>query len=250
MNPETLNQFKPASDHLAQRSILVTGAGQGLGRALALECARLGATLILLGRTSAKIEQVYDEIVQAGYAEPILLPMDLRVATDHDFEQMAGAIQSQLGGLTGIVHCAADFTSPAPMEQIRLDAWMHSLRANLAGPLSLTRACVRMLRAAADASVIFTGETHGLHASAFWGAFAAANSGLAHCTRMLALEWAHQPQLRANLIVPGNIDSPQRSKTHPGEHASERRPIAQVLPAYLYLLGASGRGCTGEIIEL
>lgn len=250
MMPDTLAAFLPTRDCLRQRTVLITGAGQGLGRALALECASHGATVILLGRTLAKLEGAYDDIIAAGHAEPVLMPMDLAKSSDHDFDQMAGTIEAQLGGLTGIVHCAADFTSPAPLEQIRLEAWMQSLRVHLAAPLALTRACARLLRAAPDASVLFTGETHGLHAGAFWGAFAAANAALTHSVHMLALEWAHWPQLRVNLIVPGNIDSPQRARTHPGEHARERKPLAAVLPAYLCLLSDAGRGCSGKVFEL
>lgn len=250
MTPQSPRGFEPAPDCLRDRAVLVTGAGQGLGRALAQTCAQHGATVILLGRTAAKLESVYDEIVRAGHPEPLLMPLDLRGASDHAFDQMAGAIEAQLGGLAGIVHCAADFASPTPMEQISLEAWMQSLRVHLAAPLSLTRACARLLRAAPDASVVFTGETHGLHAGAFWGVFAAANAALIHSTRMLALEWAHWPQLRVNLVIPGAIDSPQRSRTHPGEHARERRPLTDVLPAYLYLLSASARGHSGHIIEV
>lgn len=250
MNPDILRSFQAPSDYLHGRSLLITGAGQGLGRAVALDAAQLGATIILLGRTQAKLERTYDDIVQAGGTEPVMMPLDLAKAGDNEFDQIAGAIASQLGGLAGIVHCASDFTSPAPMEQTRMDAWMQSLRTNLVAPLSLTRACARLLRAAPDASVIFTGETHGLHPGAFWGALAAPNSALAHCTRTLSLEWAHWPHLRVNMLVPGNIDSPQRAKTHPGEHARERKPMASVLPAFVYLLGERGRGISGQVIEL
>ncbi len=212
--------------------------------------ARCGATVILHGRQTTKLERTYDEIVQAGGAEPMIVPLDLSLATDHDFEQLAGAIDAQLGGLSGIVHCAADLLAPAPMEQQRLDDWGHTLRVNVCAPMALTRACARLLRSSQDGSVIFTGETHGLHPASFWGGFAAAKSALVTLTRVLAQEWAHVEHLRVNMIVPGKIDSPQRHKTHPGEHASERTPLEATLPAYLYLLAIQSRGVTGQIFEL
>ncbi len=250
MTPSTLANYQPPPRLLAEHIILVTGAGQGLGRAVALGAARCGASVILHGRQTAKLEKLYDQILREDCPEPTILPLDLARATDHDFDQMAGAIESKLGSLSGIVHCAADLLPPAPMEQQRLDDWMLALRVNLVAPMALTRACARLLRAASSASVIFTGDTHGLHPAAFWGGFATSKSALVPLTQILAQEWAHIPHLRANMIVPGKIDSPQRSRSHPGEHPMERRPLDSVLPAYLYLLGQDSQDITGQIFEL
>lgn len=249
MNALEMLQYQPAPAALAKRVILVTGAGQGLGKSIALASARLGATLILHGRDAEKLETLYDEIVREGGAEPLLFPLDLSKATELDFDQMAGAIEAQLGSLSGIVHCASHLLLPAPMEQQRLKDWAHAYQVNVAAPMAITRSCARLLRAAQDASVIFTGETHGQHPAAFWGGFAAAGSALITLTRILAAEWAHLEKLRVNMIIPGKIDSPQRSKTHPGEHLKERASIDSVLPAYLYLLAADSRGATGGIFE-
>ncbi|MFN0315256.1 MAG: SDR family NAD(P)-dependent oxidoreductase [Burkholderiales bacterium] len=246
----SLLTYQAPLDLLAGRVILVTGAGQGLGHAVALGAARCGATVILHGRSVAKLETLYDQIMREGYPEPMILPLDLAQASDRDFDQMAGAIESELGSLSGIVHCAAELLPPAPIEQQRLDDWMRVLRINLAAPMALTRACSRLLRAAPSASVIFTGETHGLHPAAFWGGFAASKGALVTLTQILAQEWEHLPNLRANMLVPGKIDSPQRGQSHPGEHATQRSPLSSVLPAYLYLLGQDSLGTTGRIFEL
>ncbi|MSQ58281.1 MAG: SDR family NAD(P)-dependent oxidoreductase [Betaproteobacteria bacterium] len=246
----SLLAYQAPPNLLAGRVILITGAGQGLGHTVALGAARCGATVIAHGRNTAKLERLYDRITGEKYPEPMILPLDLAHATDREFDQMAGGIESQLGSLSGIVHCAAELLPPAPIEQQRLDDWMRLLRVNLAAPMSLTRACARLLRTAPSASVIFTGETHGLHPAAFWGGFAAAKGALASLTRILAQEWEHLPSLRANMIVPGNIDSPQRGQSHPGEHSTERAPLISVLPAYLYLLGQDSLGITGQIFEL
>ena len=69
-------------------------------------------------------------------------------------------------------------------------------------------------------------------------------------TPVVAEEWSHLPHLRVNMVVPGNIDSPQRGKTHPGEHASERRPLHSAVPTYMELLCEHGRGVSGRVIEL
>jgi NAD(P)-dependent dehydrogenase (short-subunit alcohol dehydrogenase family) len=249
MSLSDLRTYQPPDNSLSGRTLLITGSGQGLGRTIALGAARLGASIILHGRNTQKLEHVYDEILGSCANEPIILPMDFATATDHDFDQMAGAIESQLGTLDAVVHCAAQLLSPAPIEQQHLEAWTQTLRVNLAAPMALTRACAKLLRASKDASVIFTGETHGLHPAAFWGGFAAAKSALVTLTQILAQEWAHLESPRVNMIVPGKIDSPQRKTSHPGEHPSERATLESVLPAYLYLLGADSRGVSGRIFE-
>src|SRR6478609_6766076 len=141
-----LRQYKPDSDLLKDRAILVTGAGRGIGRVAALTLAKHGATVILHGRDVAKLESLYDEIEAAGGAQPTILPLDLAGARDRDFENLALAIESQLGRLDGILHNASHFDHLGPLDQQRLDEWLVSLRVNLAVPFALTRACTYLLK--------------------------------------------------------------------------------------------------------
>ncbi|MEX2326388.1 MAG: SDR family NAD(P)-dependent oxidoreductase, partial [Pseudomonadales bacterium] len=76
--------YSAPPDLLKDRIILVTGAGDGIGRTAATTFARHGATVILLGRTTSKLEAVYDEIVEAGGPEPGIVPMDLMNASADD----------------------------------------------------------------------------------------------------------------------------------------------------------------------
>ncbi|MGL5557181.1 MAG: SDR family NAD(P)-dependent oxidoreductase, partial [Aeromonas veronii] len=73
--------YQAPRDLLKDKVILVTGAGDGIGREAALTYAAHGATVILLGRTSAKLEAVYDQIEAAGYPLPAIVPVDLKGAT-------------------------------------------------------------------------------------------------------------------------------------------------------------------------
>ncbi len=152
--------YTPAIDLLANRVILITGAGGGVGRAAAVACARHGATVVLLGRTVSKLEKVYDEIVETGGPQPAIFPVDLSAATDADFESIADAIGYQLGRLDGILHCATEFDQLAPLGQESLEEWLRLFRVNAATPAALNRVCTALLAKQA-ASVVLVGETHG-----------------------------------------------------------------------------------------
>ena len=238
---------RQALPSLAQRVVLVTGAGQGLGRVIALACARQGATVILHGRTVQKLEGVYDEINAATATQPFILPLDLETATSSDFAALAHAIQTQAGRLDAIVHCAAMLTKLSPLEQQTLEQWLATLRVNLAAPFALTRACLPLLNAAADASVIFTLDSRGQQPKAYWGGYAVAKAGLAALLAVLADEWENRPNLRANAVVPGPIASPMRRQTHPGETLERQTAVEELVPLYMYLLGGQNKSDSGAI---
>ena len=230
--------------------ILVTGAGQGLGRAVALACAAHGATVALLGRKQEKLDATYDAIAAAGGAEPALVPLDLAVAGSEQYEALAALVRRDLRRLDGIVHCASHFAPLGPLANETLEQWMEMLRVNLAAPFALTRACLPLLSAAPDPSVIFTGETHGAHPRAYWGGFAVAKSALSTLAAIWADELEHAGKPRVNVLIPGPIASPQRLRSHPAEDRSRLRSPESAAAAFLYLLGADGRGVNGRTLEL
>lgn len=243
-----MNDYTPAPDLLKGRVILVTGAGQGLGRAAALAYARHGATVILLGRTVNKLEQVYDEIVAAGGAQPAIFPMDLGAAFDSDFEAMAQAIGYQLGRLDGILHCAARFEALTPQHLDSLADWLTQFRVNAAAPAAINRACAQYLQAADRAAVILVGESHGHEPKAYWGGFAVSKAALEAYFKVQADEWSEAP-MRINLLIPGPIHSPQRARTHPGEDKSRLPQPDDLVPDLLYLMGTDSAGVRGQIVS-
>lgn len=233
---------------LNQRIILVTGAGQGLGRAAALAYAREGATVILLGRTVKKLEAVYDEIVAAGHPQPAIIPMDLAAATDADFESMAQAIGYQFGQLHGICHCAAEFETLSPLELENLTDWLTLFRVNAAAPAVINRVMTHYLQRADHASVILVGETHGNVPAAYWGGFAVSKAALEAYFKIQADEWSEAPQ-RINLLIPGPMQSPQRAKTHPGEDKSRLPTCDEVATWLVDLMGPNSTQVRGQIVN-
>ena len=242
--------YSPRADLLAGRVILVTGAGQGLGRSVALACAAHGATTALLGSDKDKLAAVYDAIAETSAPEAALIPMDLCTAGDREFESLAHLVRRDLKRLDGVVHCASHFVPLAPLANQTLEQWLVLLRVNLAAPVALTRACLPLLSDASDSSVVFTGETHGAHPAAYWGAFAVAKSALS----ALATIWSDELEARAvpriNVLIPGPISSPQRGRSHPGEDPGRLRTPEEAARAFLFLLGPDSAAISGRTLEL
>ncbi len=241
--------YKPKPDLLKGRVILVTGATRGIGRVAALTFAAHGATVVLHGRDVSALEKVYDEIQEKGHPEPAAIPLALERAGTRDFDSLAHAIESRLGRLDGLLHNAAHLEKLSALDFQTVEEWNRTLQVNLVAPFALTQACARLLKASPDASVVFTSETHGHAPAPFWGGNAASKAGLEALMKVQAAEWETLANLRANVIIPGPVDSPSRAKTHPGELPASRRPPEQLMPAYLYLIGPDSRGVTGKIIE-
>lgn len=244
-----MKDYLPRSDLLAGRVILVTGASSGLGRSASLAYARHGATVALLARDADRLETVYDEIVASGGPEPAMFPYDLAAADDRSLETLAGTIAHHLKRLDGVLHSAHQFYSLTPLELQTLEQWQALMRVNLIAPFALTRACLPLLKQAPDASIVFTGETHGHHPSAFWGGYAVAKSGLETLTRVWADELSSNEALRVNTLIPGQVATTLRTRTHPGLSPDSLPGIDALMPWYLYLMGEDSRSVRGQIIE-
>src|SRR5690606_21957274 len=148
--------YQPTSDALADKIILVTGAGDGIGRQAALSFAAHGATVILVGRTLAKLEKVYDEIEAAGGSQPALMPLNLESASDDEYVAIANAIRETFGRLDGLLHNAGELGERTPISNYSTGAWLRCMQVNVNAPFMLTKALLPLLEEAQFSSVLFT----------------------------------------------------------------------------------------------
>ena len=128
--------------------------------------------------------------------------------------------------------------------------WVNQYRINTVAPMGLTRAFLPLLKQSADASVIFVGESHSEDPKAYWGGFGASKAALNYLCKVAADEWERFDNLRANVLVPGPVNSPQRMKTHPGEARSERKDYEEIMPDFVWWASGESRGRSGEIVYL
>ncbi|HLZ98294.1 MAG TPA: YciK family oxidoreductase [Steroidobacteraceae bacterium] len=241
--------FTPSAGLLAERVILVTGASSGLGRALAVECARAGATVILCGRNAGKLGRVYDEIESLDAPQPAIATLDLATATAAHYDALAGTVESEFGRLDGLVHSAGVLGDRTPLEQYDVPTWCRVLHVNLTAPFILTQVLLPGLRRGRDPSVIFVSSGVVRDSRPFWGAYAVAKSGLESVRSMWAQELEGEPAVRVNSINPGRMRTPMRAAAYPAEDPETLPTPASVTGPFLYLLSTHGRGTTGQYFD-
>lgn len=244
-----MNNYEAPPGLLVDRVILVTGAGDGIGRAAAKALAAHGATVVLAGRSLAKLEKVYDEIEANGDPQPALVPVDFSIAGPEEYRQLADTIENEFGHLDGILHNAGVLGDITPLEMYDPDTWDTVMKVNLRAPLLLTQALLPLLKQSPDASIVFTTSSVGRRARAFWGAYAVSKYGIEGLSRMLADELMNTSNIRVNCINPGATRTTMRASAYPGEDPASVKLPDDIMPLYLYLMGPDSLGVTGQSLD-
>ena len=243
--------YQPPPGLLRGRVIAVTGAGDGIGRAVAVAAAGLGAELILIGRTVKRLEAVEAEIAALAPAAPAasIAPLALEKALAGDYDRLAAALLERYGRLDGLVHCAAALGALAPIEHADMRNWCRVLHVNLTAAFALTQVLLPALRASGDASVIFSSSSVGRHGRANWGAYAVSKFGVEGLSQVLADELAGTSAIRVNAMNPGPTRTRLRRQAYPAENVELLPLPAAVVNPYLWLLGPASRGVTGRSLD-
>ena len=235
----------PAPQELTGRVIAVTGAGDGIGRAVALACAEYGAEVVLIGRTAEKLQAVHAMIENAGAASASIAVLDLETAVARDYDALAAAILERYARLDGLVHNAAILGMLAPIEHYDVPTWCRVLHVNLTAAFALTQVLLPHLKASRDASVLFTTSAVGRRGRAYWGAYAVSKFGIEGLTQMLAAELENVSAIRVNALNPGRARTRMRRQAYPAEELESLPLPATLTRPYVALLGPASRGVTG-----
>lgn len=241
-----LRNYSPATALLKDRVILITGSSDGVGKALAFAAARLGAQVILHGRTESKLKKVDDELHAATGRRAALLPLDFEKAGLPEYEALAQAVEKNFGRLDGLVHNAATLGERAPIAHHDVAKWLRAMHVNTNAPFILTRYCLPLLLRSQDASIVFATSAIVKTPHAYWGAYCAskwANEGM---MLMLAEELESSPNLRVNSVDPGPVATALRLQAYPAEDRSKLPQPEDVIGPFLYLLGGDSQGVSKQ----
>lgn len=237
------------NDLLRDRIILITGASDGIGRALALQAATLGAQVILHGRNASKLEKVYDAVEAIGAApRPSIAVLDLAAANSESYTTLAQSIEADFGRLDGLVHNASILGERFAIDQYDAVMWQRVMHVNVTSVFALTQVLMPLLQLSEDPSVIFTSSGVGRTGKAFWGAYAVSKFATEGLSQVLADEHRHG-KLRSNCINPGATRTKMRLAAYPGEDRDALKRPEEILAPYIFLLGPDSKEITGQSID-
>lgn len=245
---ETLLGYEPKRSMLEGRILLITGAANGIGRALAMACASFGATTILLDSDGSGLGITEESIISRGWPAPMLCVLDLAGSTLDVLRGVPDRIEAEFGRLDGLVNNAGWIGVLTPFEHCDVAMWSRALNINLAAPFFLTQQCMRLLHRAADPVVVFSLDDA---SRAYWSGYGVAKAGLEGLLHILADEYhptsAHP--VRVVGIDTGPVMTPGRSRHYPGEQADAHPQPQAVVGPYLYALGPDAAGRSGLVLR-
>ena len=239
-----------APDNLLQdKIILVTGAGDGIGRAAALTYASYGATIILVGKTTEKLEAVYDEIEEKGYPQPAIVPLNLETATEHDYIELTNILEQEFEHIDGILHNAGIAGVRTSLESYDPIIWQQVMQVNVNAPFILTQNLMPLLHRSKSASIIFTSSGVGRTGRAYWGAYSVSKFATEGMMQILADELEQTSNIRVNCINPGATRTNMRAGAYPAEPPTDNPTPEEIMPLYLYLMGADSTAINGQSLD-
>jgi NAD(P)-dependent dehydrogenase (short-subunit alcohol dehydrogenase family) len=242
-------RYPAKPDELRGRVIAITGAGDGVGRAVARACALHGATVVLMGRTVRKLEALHAELLAAGAPEPSIAPIDFEKAVAGDYDRIASAILERYARLDGLLHNAAMLGTLSPVEHYDVPTWCRVMHVNVTAAFVLTQVLLPALKRSSDASVLFTSSSVGRRGRAYWGAYAVSKFAVEGLAQVLADELESDATVRVNALNPGPVRTRMRQQAYPSENLANLPPPEALTAVYVALLGPGSRGITGRSFD-
>lgn len=234
---------------LKDKVILITGAGDGIGKAAALHYAQHGATIILVGRTTQKLEAVYDQIDQLGYPQAAIIPLNLESASEHDFLEIANTIEAEFGRLDGLLHNASLLGQRTNIADYDPNLFEQVMRVNVHSQFLLTQALLPLINKAEQGRIIFTSSGVGRVAKPQWGAYAISKFATEAMMQLFAKELDKDSQTRINAINPGATRTSMRAAAYPDEDPLTLATAEDIMPLYLYLMGQDSQDTNGQSLD-
>ncbi len=225
---------------LEDKVVLITGASQGLGRALALAFAREGASLVVNSRSEGPLRSVVEEIEGSG-AEALAVAAD--VSESADVERLVDAAVERFGKIDVLVNNAGLLGPRVAIEEYPEDEWRNVLDANLTGLFLVSKAAIPHLREGGSIINIVSGVS--IEGRAEWGAYSVSKFGVEGLNQILAAE-LQERGVRVNAVDPGGMRTDMRAAAYPDEDPMTRITPEENTAVFLYLASDESSGVTGE----
>jgi len=220
---------------LEGKVILVTGANRGFGLAMTMDLSKAGATVIMLGRDLGSLEYAYDAVIDKGFQEPILYPLDIEGATPENYQSLQDDIFNQFEKLDGLIHNAAILGTMMPVDQYDIKLWYSTLQINLNGPFMMTQFLIPLLNKSDDARILFLSAEQGREAKAYWGAYGVSKFAVEGFAKTLSEE-LEKTNIRVNTLDPGVMRTEMRRAAYPAEDTTKNPLPESKSPAIVYLM--------------
>ena len=229
------SSYQIKEGELKGKVILVTGANRGFGLAMTMDLSKAGATVIMLGRDLGSLEYAYDAVIDRGFQEPILYPLDLEGATPENYQSLQDDIFNQFEKLDGLIHNAAILGTMMPIDQYDIKLWYSTLQINLNGPFMLTQFLIPLLNKSDDARILFLSAEQGREAKAYWGAYGVSKFAVEGFSKTLSEE-LEKTNIRVNTLDPGVMRTEMRRSAYPAEDTTKNPLPESKSPAIVYLM--------------
>lgn len=225
-----MNRFSNLTLPEDSKTILITGAAEGLGRAMTFLLAQNQNKLLLLDKNLPALKALYDELLTLE-CEPAMIPLDLQGANPDDYADVQTRIQEAYGHLDLVFLNAAHLPGFTPIEQFDITQWYQVLQTNLNANFHLIQMTLPLLRAAEQGKLVAIIDQEVTKHPAYYGAYGVAKAGLAQLMKGLAKEQADNEIVFYNAQLEA-FQSNTRSRQFPSENPSEL-PTAQQAAAQL-----------------
>ncbi|WP_457914681.1 YciK family oxidoreductase [Candidatus Hartigia pinicola] len=236
--------YQAKNNFLNKKTLLITGAGDGIGREAALTYSRFGASLILVGKTKLKLENVSKEIKALTGKDAKVYELNLLTASLKQYQTLSHKISENYLHLDGVLHNAGLLGVIAPIIEQPANLWHDVIQVNLNAAFMLTQVLIPLLLKAPNASLIFTSSSVGKKGRSGWGAYSASKFAIEGLMQILAEEYKNS-NLRVNCINPGSTRTNMRLSAFPEENQMQLKTPAEIMPTYLYVMSHDSVHQTG-----
>lgn len=247
MTSLNINTYVPEKTYLSNKLITITGATDGIGKALAVSCAQYGAELLLIAKNEKKLDSFTEELSKSSNTQHQAYVMDFSMAGEADYIKFADFIAEQNKAMDALVLNAGYVEALQGIRNYPLETWLRTITVNQHSPFMLVKCCIPLLEKSTDPSIVFS--THECN-KAYWGAYGTAKSAQRSMMEILANELDGDKPIRVNGVDPSPVRTKLRLNNYPGINPDDFAAPEDVLSPYLYFIGADSKGVTGTNYKL